>query len=168
VNLSPAQFTSKKLLDAVVIALSASRLAPSRLELEITERVLLIEQQATFAMLHKLRSLGVRIAMDDFGTGYSSLSYLRSFPFDEIKIDSSFIRNVSKEGNSLAIIRAVTGLSTSLGMTTIAEGVETVEQLERVRSEGCNEIQGFLISQPRPAQQIAAFLADRRRSERAA
>jgi EAL domain-containing protein (putative c-di-GMP-specific phosphodiesterase class I) len=168
VNLSPAQFTSKKLLDAVVIALSASRLAPSRLELEITERVLLIEQQATFAMLHKLRSLGVRIAMDDFGTGYSSLSYLRSFPFDEIKIDSSFIRNVSKEGNSLAIIRAVTGLSTSLGMTTTAEGVETVEQLERVRSEGCNEIQGFLISQPRPAQQIAAFLADRRRSERAA
>jgi EAL domain-containing protein (putative c-di-GMP-specific phosphodiesterase class I) len=167
VNLSPAQFTSKKLLDAVVIALSASRLAPSRLELEITERVLLIEQEATFAMLHKLRSLGVRIAMDDFGTGYSSLSYLRSFPFDEIKIDSSFIRNVSKEGNSLAIIRAVTGLSTSLGMTTTAEGVETVEQLERVRSEGCNEIQGFLISQPRPAQEIAAFLADRRRSERA-
>jgi EAL domain-containing protein (putative c-di-GMP-specific phosphodiesterase class I) len=167
VNLSPAQFTSKKLLDAVVIALSASRLAPSRLQLEITERVLLIEQEATFAMLHKLRSLGVRIAMDDFGTGYSSLSYLRSFPFDKIKIDSSFIQNVSKEGNSLAIIRAVTGLSTSLGMTTTAEGVETVEQLERVRSEGCNEIQGFLISQPRPAQEIAAFLADRRRSERA-
>jgi EAL domain-containing protein (putative c-di-GMP-specific phosphodiesterase class I) len=167
VNLSPAQFTSKKLLDAVVIALSASRLAPSRLELEITERVLLIEQEATFAMLHKLRSLGVRIAMDDFGTGYSSLSYLRSFPFDKIKIDSSFIQNVFKEGNSLAIIRAVTGLSTSLGMTTTAEGVETVEQLERVRSEGCNEIQDFLISQPRPAQEIAAFLADRRRSERA-
>ena len=102
--------------------------------------------------------MGVRIALDDFGTGYSSLSYLRSFPFDKIKIYGSFIRNVSEEDSSLAIIRAVTGLSKSLGMATTAEGVETAEQFERVRSEGCTQAQGYLISRPRPASELGEFL----------
>jgi diguanylate cyclase (GGDEF)-like protein len=168
VNLSPVQFKSKKLLDTVIMALSTSGLSPHRLELEITESVLLVEQESTLATLHQLRSLGARIAMDDFGTGYSSLSYLRSFPFDKIKIDGTFIRNASQETSSLAIIRAVTGLSTSLGMTTTAEGVETKEQLDRVRSEGCNEVQGFLISRPRPAGEIAAFFTDFHKQDEAA
>ncbi len=158
VNLSPAQFKGKKILETVVMALAVSCLPAARLELEITEGVLLVEHEATVAILHQLRSLGVRIAMDDFGTGYSSLSYLRSFPFDKIKIDGSFIRNISSQESSLAIIRAVTGLSTSLGMATTAEGVETEEQLECVRSEGCTEIQGYLISKPRPAPEVASIL----------
>jgi EAL domain-containing protein (putative c-di-GMP-specific phosphodiesterase class I) len=159
VNLSPAQFRSKKLLETVAMALATARLPAQRLELEITEGVLLVEHDATVSMLHELRSLGVSIAMDDFGTGYSSLGYLRSFPFDKIKIDGSFIRSVSEQESSLAIIRAVTGLSTSLGMATTAEGVETTEQLERIRSEGCTEVQGFLISEPRPAAEVAGLLA---------
>jgi diguanylate cyclase (GGDEF)-like protein len=158
VNISPAQFKSKKLLESVVMALSASRLPPHRLELEITEGVLLVEHESTVSVLHQLSSLGVRIAMDDFGTGYSSLSYLRSFPFDKIKIDGSFVRSVSKDDSSLAIIRAVTGLSTSLGMVTTAEGVETPEQLDRIRLEGCTEVQGYLISRPQPASEIPAIL----------
>ncbi len=159
VNLSAAQFKSKKLFESVVSALADSQLPPSRLELEITESVLMVEQEATLALLHQLRTLGVCIAMDDFGTGYSSLSYLRSFPFDKIKIDGSFVRNITNEASSLAIIRAVTGLSTSLGMTTTAEGVETKEQFERVLFEGCQEIQGFLISEPRPASKLADLIA---------
>jgi diguanylate cyclase (GGDEF)-like protein len=159
VNLSPVQFKSKKLVDTVVMALAESQLPSHRLELEITEGVLLVEQESTLMTLHQLRSLGVRIAMDDFGTGYSSLSYLRSFPFDKIKIDGSFISNLSNDSSSLAIIRAVTGLSTSLGMVTTAECVETEEQFQRLRSEGCNEIQGFLISKPRPVQEIAGLIA---------
>jgi diguanylate cyclase (GGDEF)-like protein len=159
VNVSPAQFRGKKLFEAVITALAISKLAASRLELEITEGVLLVDTDATLALLHQLRTLGVRIAMDDFGTGYSSLSYLRSFPFDKIKIDRSFIHNMSDEGSSLAIIRAVTGLSASLGMITTAEGVETEEQLDRVRIEGCTEVQGFLFSEARPASEVAQLLA---------
>jgi diguanylate cyclase (GGDEF)-like protein len=159
VNLSPAQFKSKKLLESVVSALAASQLPPSRLELEITESVLMIEQETTLAILHQLRALGVSIAMDDFGTGYSSLSYLRSFPFDKIKIDGSFVRNIAEEASSLAIVRAVTGLSTSLGMTATAEGVETKQQFDRVLSEGCKEIQGFFISEPQPARKLADLIA---------
>jgi EAL domain-containing protein (putative c-di-GMP-specific phosphodiesterase class I) len=159
VNLSPAQFKSKKLLESVVSALAASQLPPSRLELEITESVLMIEQETTLAILHQLRALGVSIAMDDFGTGYSSLSYLCSFPFDKIKIDGSFVRNIAEEASSLAIVRAVTGLSTSLGMTATAEGVETKQQFDRVLSEGCKEIQGFFISEPQPARKLADLIA---------
>jgi diguanylate cyclase (GGDEF)-like protein len=159
INLSPIQFKNKKVLQAVIGALAASGLSPRRLELEITESVLLVGSESTLSALHELRDLGVRIAMDDFGTGYSSLSYLRSFPFDKVKIDSSFVQHAEKENSSLAIIRAVTGLSTSLGMTTTAEGVETPDQLERVRREGCNEVQGFLISQPRPATDLGELLA---------
>jgi len=143
---------------AVTSALASADLPASRLEVEITETVLLVETEAVLATLHELRALGVHIAMDDFGTGYSSLSYLRSFPFDRIKIDRSFIEHVSEEASSLAIIRAVASLGDSLGMAITAEGVETTEQLHRVCAEGCSEIQGFLFSPPRPASDIPALL----------
>ena len=154
VNLSPVQFRSPGLVQVVVSALAASGLAPERLELEITETMLLEDSEATLAMLYQLRELGVRIAMDDFGTGYSSLSYLQSFPFDKIKIDRSFIKDIADGVGSLNIVRAVAALANGLGMATTAEGVETQEQLETVRSEGCTEMQGFLFSRPRPADEI--------------
>lgn len=158
VNLSPAQFRSKTLLLDVVAALGASSLPASRLELEITETVMLQDTDTTLATLYQLRELGVRISMDDFGTGYSSLSYLRKFPFDKIKIDQSFIRDISAEDESVAIIRAVAGLGTSFGMATTAEGVETRDQLKRLREEGCTEVQGYLFSPPKPAKEIKAML----------
>jgi diguanylate cyclase (GGDEF)-like protein/PAS domain S-box-containing protein len=159
VNLSPAQFKSRNLLTTVVSALSESRLAANRLELEITETVLLQDTQGTLATLHQLRDLGIRIAMDDFGTGYSSLSYLRSFPFDKIKIDGSFVRELAAHGDSMAIVRAVTGLGTSMGISTTAEGVETGEQLALLRAEGCTEVQGYLLNSPRPSAEVEAMLA---------
>jgi diguanylate cyclase (GGDEF)-like protein len=158
VNLSPAQFKNRNLVTSVIAAVSASGLAANRLELEITESVLLEDSEGTLATLHKLRDLGVRISMDDFGTGYSSLSYLRSFPFDKIKIDRSFVHELATRGDSMAIVRAVTGLGKSLGISTTAEGVETREQLALLRSEGCNEVQGFLFSQPRPAAEVEKML----------
>jgi EAL domain-containing protein (putative c-di-GMP-specific phosphodiesterase class I) len=139
----------------VFAALASSGLSAGRLELEITESVLLHDNAATVATLHQLRSLGVRIAMDDFGTGYSSLSYLRSFPFDKIKIDRCFVKDLSDDdGGSLAILRAVSNLGLSLGMATTAEGVETQEQVDKVRAEGCTEMQGFFFSPPRPIREI--------------
>jgi diguanylate cyclase (GGDEF)-like protein len=158
VNLSPAQFKSPTLAYAVVAALESSRLLASRLELEITESVLLANSEATMAVLHQLRSLGVRIAMDDFGTGYSSLSYLRSFPFDKIKIDRSFVRELGEADDCVAIVGAVAGLGASLGMTTTAEGVETAEQLRKVREQGCVEVQGYYFSRPRPQADITELL----------
>ena len=128
--------------------------AADRLELEITETMLLQDSEATLAMLYQLRELGVRIAMDDFGTGYSSLSYLQSFPFDRIKIDRSFIKDIADGVGSLNIVRAVAALAKGLGMETTAEGVETEQQLDTVASEGCTEMQGFLFSRPRPAHEI--------------
>ena len=132
-------------------ALTAGGLSPERLELEITETVVLEVGDTTAATLHRLRNLGVRIALDDFGTGYSSLSYLRSFPFDKIKIDRSFIRNLSSGGEAAAIVRTVTRLAKDLGMSTTAEGVETKEDLDFLREIGCTEIQGYLISPAVPA-----------------
>jgi diguanylate cyclase (GGDEF)-like protein/PAS domain S-box-containing protein len=160
VNLSPVQFKSRHLLSSVVSALADSGLAAGRLELEITESVLLQETEATLATLHKLRGFGVKISMDDFGTGYSSLSYLRSFPFDKIKIDRSFVSELATREDSAAIVRAVTGLGKSLGILTTAEGVETSEQLAVLRSEGCNEVQGYLFSPPRPAAEVEKMLSD--------
>ena len=154
VNLSPTQFKSKTLVQTVVTALASSGLAAQRLELEITESVLLHDNEATLARLHQLRDLGVRISMDDFGTGYSSLSYLRSFPFDKIKIDRSFVSDLAHGDDAVAIVRAVASLASRLGMATTAEGVETEEQLARIRAEGCTEMQGFLFSPPRPASEI--------------
>jgi EAL domain-containing protein (putative c-di-GMP-specific phosphodiesterase class I) len=162
VNLSPVQFKKRDLVNSVISALSESGLAADRLELEITESVLLNDSEATLATLHKLRHFGIRISMDDFGTGYSSLSYLRSFPFDKIKIDQSFVHNLATQEDSLAIVRAVTGLGKSLGITTTAEGVETREELALLRSEGCNEVQGYLFSRPLPAAEVEKTLSTAR------
>jgi diguanylate cyclase (GGDEF)-like protein len=159
VNLSPSQFKSGNLVPVVVNALSRSGLPAHRLELEITESVLLEVTDENLAVLNQLRELGVRISMDDFGTGYSSLSYLRSFCFDKIKIDQSFIRELSDQEDSRAIVRAIAALGSSFGMTTTAEGVETEEQLRNLRLEGCTEIQGYLVSPPRPASEIPGLLA---------
>ncbi|MCB1547374.1 MAG: EAL domain-containing protein, partial [Hyphomicrobiaceae bacterium] len=139
VNLSAVQFRNARLLQAVVDALAGARLLPHRLELEITESALLEDSDATLSILHQLRELGVRIGMDDFGTGHSSLGYLQRFPFDRIKIDRSFVARIESDRSSLAIIRAVTGLSASLGIGTTAEGVETRAQYDRVKAEGCTE-----------------------------
>jgi diguanylate cyclase (GGDEF)-like protein len=157
VNLSPAQFGTPGLLEVVVGALAASGLPADRLELEITEGTLLQDSENTLSTLFQLRALGVRIALDDFGTGYSSLSYLQSFPFDKIKIDRSFIQDVAEGVGSLNIVRAVAAMAKGLGMSTTAEGVETLEQLETVRAEGCTEMQGFLFSRPLPIEQIEAL-----------
>ena len=159
VNLSPIQFKSKGLLLSVMSALAASGLSPNRLELEITESVLLQDGDTTLAILHELRGLGVRISMDDFGTGYSSLSYLRKFPFDKIKIDQSFIFDMSDHNDSLAIVRAVIAMGSGLGIATTAEGVETAEQFEQLKLEGCTEVQGYLFSPPRPAAEVRGLLA---------
>ncbi len=158
VNLSAVQFRNPALALSVVSALGQAGLAASRLELEITETVLLQDDRAVLDALHQFRDLGVRICMDDFGTGYSSLSYLRSFPFDKIKIDRSFIRELGKENDCIAIIRAVMGLGRSLGMITTAEGVETEQQLEILKAEGCMQVQGYLFSRPKPAGEIPALL----------
>jgi EAL domain-containing protein (putative c-di-GMP-specific phosphodiesterase class I) len=133
-------------------------LPASRLELEITELVLLQDNDAALALLHRLKDIGVRIAMDDFGTGYASLSFLRSFPFDKIKIDRSFIRDVARDEDSLAILRAVVGLGRGLSMATTAEGVETRDQLEIVRTEGCTEAQGFLFGSPKSQSETSVLL----------
>jgi predicted signal transduction protein with EAL and GGDEF domain len=159
VNLSPMQFKAPNLVQAVVNALAQSGLAPPRLQLEITESVLLLNSETTLETLQQLRALGVRISMDDFGTGYSSLSYLRSFPFDKIKIDRSFVHQLAANDESMAIIRAVAGLGTSLGMATTAEGVETREELEYLKREGCTEGQGYFFSKPQPAKEVYALLA---------
>jgi diguanylate cyclase (GGDEF)-like protein/PAS domain S-box-containing protein len=159
VNLSPAQFKDRELAPSVNAALSDSMLAANRLELEITESVFLKGGQATLEILHRLREYGIRISMDDFGTGYSSLSYLRSFPFDKIKIDASFVHELTSRDDSIAIVRAVTGLARSLGITSTAEGVETNEQLAILRAEGCNEVQGYLFNRPRPAAEVESMLS---------
>jgi predicted signal transduction protein with EAL and GGDEF domain len=158
VNLSPAQFRSRNLVQVVISALAQSGLSPKRLELEITESIFLAETDANLATLHQLRELGVGISMDDFGTGYSSLSYLRSFPFDKIKIDRSFVKDLAQRPDCVAIVRAISGLGRSLNITTTAEGVETEDQLDWLRAEGCNEVQGFLFSAARPAGEIAQLL----------
>jgi diguanylate cyclase (GGDEF)-like protein len=158
VNLSPVQFKRGTVVLDVIAALGASGLPAHRLELEITETVLLQDTEATLSILNQLRALGARISMDDFGTGYSSLSYLRKFPFDKIKIDQSFIRDLSDQPGSVAIVRAIAGLGSTLGIATTAEGVETDEQLEKVRAEGCTEVQGYLFSKPRPANEVGALL----------
>lgn len=158
VNVSAIQFRDPSLVATVATALADSGLPASRLEIEITESLLLEDEAATEATLHRLRGLGVRIAMDDFGTGYASLGYLRSFPFDKIKIDQSFIRDLDSKPDSRAIVRAIIGLGRSLGMRTTAEGVETGAILEILRMEGCAEAQGYLFSRPCAADRIPALL----------
>lgn len=162
VNLSPLQFaprqgTIQTLPEVVAEALTESGLPGHRLELEITESVRLQEDSATLAVLHSLRNLGARISLDDFGTGYSSLSYLRSFPFDKLKIDQSFVRSLPDPG-SAAIVRAIAALGASLGITVVAEGIETQAQLHALVAEHCDEMQGYLFNPPRPACDVPALL----------
>jgi diguanylate cyclase (GGDEF)-like protein len=159
VNVSPVQFKSANFVRVIANALEKSHLPASRLEIEITESVLMQDNESVLDLLHQIKRLGVSIAMDDFGIGYSSLGYLRSFPFDRIKIDRSFIRELSKDKDSLAILRAVVGLGRSLGIVTTAEGVETRDQLEVLRTEGCTDAQGYLFSQPQNAADLRDFFA---------
>ncbi len=159
VNVSAAQFRGEStLLKAVTAVLKATGLKPSRLELEITEGVMLNDTDRVLEILHAIKALGVRISMDDFGTGYSSLSYLRKFPFDKIKIDQSFVSGSENDSHATAIVRAVAALGASLGMRTTAEGIETHQQLARMRAEGCSEVQGFLTGRPMNAAAAAGIL----------
>jgi diguanylate cyclase (GGDEF)-like protein/PAS domain S-box-containing protein len=158
VNVSPVQFKSGTLALKVIAALAASRLPASRLELEITEAVLIRDDDAALAILHQLRAIGVRIALDDFGTGYSSLSYLQRFPFDKIKIDRCFVTDIAEPAGSSGIVQAVVNIATERHMTTTAEGVETAQQQDLLRRLGCSEMQGYLFSAPKPATEIRPLL----------
>src|SRR5438874_10113710 len=159
VNVSPVQFKSGGLVAAVINALKASRLPATRLEIEITESILLENTEVNLTILNQLRDLGVKISMHDFGTSYSSLNYLRTFRFDKIKIDQSFIRDLTGNSDSLAIVRAVVELGASFGITSTAEGVETEEQLRCLKDESCAEAQGYFFSPPRPAYEIPSIIA---------
>nr|WP_242481610.1 EAL domain-containing protein [Paracraurococcus ruber] len=161
VNVSAVQFRFPGLFETVAAALADSGLAPQRLELEITEGVLLQDNGETLAVLERLRGLGVKIAMDDFGTGYSSLGYLQKFVFDKIKIDRSFISSLGQDPNSDAIVRAVVGISRSLGVRANAEGVESAEQARMLMREGCGEVQGYLFGRPMPPEEFSRFVAAR-------
>jgi EAL domain-containing protein (putative c-di-GMP-specific phosphodiesterase class I) len=162
VNVSPIQFRSGTLALKVASVLAETGLDPRRLELEITEAVLMADDDAALATLRQLRELGVRIALDDFGTGYSSLSYLQRFPFDKIKIDRSFVKELTSGGSSSTIIKAVVSIAADSNMVTTAEGVETEEQRATVHALGCTQMQGYLFSPPRQAQEIRAMLAARK------
>ncbi|QRM32626.1 bifunctional diguanylate cyclase/phosphodiesterase [Microvirga sp. VF16] len=158
VNVSPVQFRSGTLVQSVRNALQSTGLAPGRLELELTETSLLDETEATMAALHELRRLGVQIAIDDFGIGYSSLSYLRSFPFDRIKVDRSFVRDLSSRRDAMTIVRSIASLGAGLGMSTVAEGIETKEQFLQVQTAGYTEAQGYYFGRPRPAHELVYSL----------
>jgi EAL domain-containing protein (putative c-di-GMP-specific phosphodiesterase class I) len=160
VNLSVAQFSGPDLAQITATALDASGLAPRRLELEVTESLLLGDDPETLELLHRLRRLGLGIALDDFGTGYSSLSHLRSFPFDKIKIDQTFVRDLPQMKNCEAIVGAVARLASSLDMTTVAEGVESEEHLSRVEAAGCDAVQGHLFSRPVPEERLVGVIAE--------
>jgi diguanylate cyclase (GGDEF)-like protein len=162
VNVSPVQFKSQTLALNVAAALAASGLAASRLELEITEAVLIRDDEVALEVLHQLRALGVRIALDDFGTGYSSLSYLQRFPFDKIKIDRSFVKDIASAVASSSIVEAVVNIAAASNMTTTAEGVETEQQKELLRVLGCTEMQGYLFSPAIPAVEIRQLLRSHR------
>ncbi len=168
INLSPVQLRRPELVTIVHSVLLETGLAPERLVLEITEGALMDDYSRAVSILRRLKALGVRIAMDDFGTGYSSLSYLQSFPFDKIKIDQTFIANLERNAQSLAIVRAVLGLGRSLDLTTVAEGVETQAQLSMLRSEGCDEMQGYLIGRPQPIAEYAEIAGRPAHERRAA
>jgi diguanylate cyclase (GGDEF)-like protein len=158
VNLSSAQIKYRNIAQVILGALAASGLAASRLEIEITESVLLENDGKTLALLNEFRSLGIRIVMDDFGTGYSSLSYLRNLPLDKIKIDQSFIHDLAQKPEARAIVRAIISLASALNICVVAEGVETAEQLQIVQAEGCHEVQGFFFSRPQPAAEVGRII----------
>ena len=159
INLSPVQFQQSGLVEVICEALTSTGLPPGRLELEITESTLLENNASTLDTLLQLRKIGLRVALDDFGTGYSSLSYLRRFPFDKIKIDRSFVCEMGTRDDCAAIVMSIVTLANRLGITTTAEGVETLEQFRLVRDAGCIEAQGYLFSQPMPLQEVLAFFS---------
>jgi len=154
VNLSSVQFQKEGLVDIVLDALTGSGLLPQRLELEITESVMLERTEANISTLHQLRALGVAIVLDDFGTGFSSLRYVQQFPFDKIKVDRSFVKDLAQNTNSAAIVCAVTGLAKALNIVTVAEGVETQDQCQLLRAAGCDQLQGYLFFKPAPASHL--------------
>jgi diguanylate cyclase (GGDEF)-like protein len=160
VNLSPVQFSTPNLFDVIEAILARTGLAPHRLELEITERIFMDDSEKTLSILHRLKALGVRIAMDDFGTGYSSLSYLRSFPFDKIKVDRAFVTDLAEGTEHVVIVQAVVSIACALGMTTTAEGVETPGQRDFLKALGCNEAQGYLFSAPVALEKIPEIIAE--------
>jgi len=168
VNLSPAQFRRGNLCALVSDVLAETGLPAHRLELEITEGVLIDDTEMALLMLQDLRALGIRLVLDDFGTGYSSLSYLHRFPFDKLKVDRSFIQRMGTDESSRAIVNAIISMSRNLNLEVTAEGVETVEQLELLCAQGCNELQGFLLGRPMPQATIAGFVVDQSRSDAAA
>ena len=158
VNVSPVQFRSDTLALKVMAALATSGLSAERLELEITEAVLIRDDETALTILHQLRTVGVRIALDDFGTGYSSLSYLQRFPFDKIKIDRCFVTDIAEHGGSSSIVQAVVNIAAARNIVTTAEGVETEQQKKLLRALGCNQMQGYLFSPARPASDIRKLL----------
>ncbi len=160
VNLSPLQFKQKNLAETVAAALRDSGLPPECLELELTESMLMQDAESTIAILQKIKAMGVKIAIDDFGTGYSSLSYLKRFPIDRIKIDQSFVRNITSDPTDAAVSQAIISMSHSLNLITVAEGVETQAQLEFLRARHCNEIQGFHFSRPLPEQEMERLMKE--------
>ena len=160
VNVSPVQLKSPTLALRITTALAASGLAPDRLEIEITEAVLIHDDESALAILHQLRAIGVRIALDDFGTGFSSLSYLKRFPFDKIKIDRCFVSDIESDG-SAAIVQAVVNIAAASNMTTTAEGVETERQRDFLRQLGCTQMQGYLFSAPKPAAEVRKLIGMR-------
>lgn len=161
VNVSPVQFRSRAFVDVVTRALEDSRINPNRLEIEITEGVMIGDTGEALKILRALKGLGVRISLDDFGTGYSSFSYIRAFPFDKIKIDQSFVRDLGQRSDSLAIIRAVSGMCSSLGIVSTAEGVETEQQFEILKTEHCDTMQGYLFGKPVALAELSVSNADR-------
>jgi EAL domain-containing protein (putative c-di-GMP-specific phosphodiesterase class I) len=154
VNVSPAQFKDASLVRTIVSALANSGLSPRRLVIEITETAFLCNETAVLATLHQLREMGVQIALDDFGTGYSSLAYLRSFPFDKIKIDRSFVHDMLRREDCRAIVEAIASLARKLKITTVVEGLESQAQLDLVKAQGCDECQGYLLGRPVPESKI--------------
>jgi EAL domain-containing protein (putative c-di-GMP-specific phosphodiesterase class I) len=168
VNLSPVQFRYGDLVELVHRTLLETGLAPGRLELEITEGVLVNDFSGAISILRRLKALGVRVALDDFGKGYSSLSYLQAFPFDKIKIDPVFLSNLDRDTQSAAIIRAIIRLGHELGLSIIAEGVEDERQLDFLRREGCDQIQGYLLGRPAPIEQYSALIGQAPRAQSSA
>jgi EAL domain-containing protein (putative c-di-GMP-specific phosphodiesterase class I) len=158
VNLSPVQFRKRQMPLLIAQILGETGLEPGRLDLELTESIVVGDFDAVAQDLQQLLDLGVHISIDDFGTGYSSLSYVKKFPVDRLKIDQSFVRNLTTDGNDAAIIRAIVTLGHSLNLSVVAEGVETAEQLARLRAEGCDEVQGYYFGRPMPAEDFVAML----------
>jgi EAL domain-containing protein (putative c-di-GMP-specific phosphodiesterase class I) len=164
VNLSSQQFASNDLIETVTDALNEFSVEPQHLELEITESILMQNTETTITMLHELKNMGIRLAMDDFGTGYSSFSYLKRFPLDVIKIDRSFINDIPDDSDDSAIVGAIIAMAHRLNLNVIAEGVETEQQMAFLRDQGCDEVQGYLISRPLTLEDTTSFISSRNRA----